>query len=165
MTTPPGTYFDPALDLRLDRLIQASPARVWRCWTEPDLLRQWFAPKPVETVEAVIDPRPGGRCFTVMRIPDMGDMPGEGCFLVAEPDRRLVWTNTMQAGFRPVTLDAPGSFAFSVEITLSPEGDGCRYIATVRHADAAGCKIHADMGFEGGWGTAARQMEALAQTL
>ena len=50
--------------LVIDRTLRASPATIWRCWTEPDLLRRWFTPDPVETVEAQIDPRPGGTLAT-----------------------------------------------------------------------------------------------------
>jgi uncharacterized protein YndB with AHSA1/START domain len=35
---------------------------------------------------------------------------------------------------------------------------GTKYTATVRHADEAGCKQHADIGFEAGWGAALDQM-------
>lgn len=33
-------------ELVLDRLLAAPRGRIWRCWTEPDLLKQWFCPLP-----------------------------------------------------------------------------------------------------------------------
>ena len=33
-------------ELVVDRVLRAPRASVWRCWTEPELLKQWFCPKP-----------------------------------------------------------------------------------------------------------------------
>lgn len=157
----------PDRKLILDRLLQASPENVWRCWTEPDLARQWFAPKPVETTVFEMDVRPGGGFRTVMVIPDHGEMAGDpGCILVAERARRLVWTNCLGPEFAPNKLgDGEFDFGFTVDIRLTPEAGGCRYVATVTHADDAGMKKHEGMGFHDGWGTATTQLEALARGL
>ena len=92
-------------ELAIRRRLAAPRAAVWRCWTEPELLKQWFCPKPWHVTEAVIDLRPGGRFFTRMAgpMPDgsQADMPNEGCFLSVEPERRLVFTDALHAGWRP----------------------------------------------------------------
>ncbi|WP_127903454.1 SRPBCC family protein [Solirhodobacter olei] len=151
---------NPELDLELTRLIAASPAQVWRCWTEPELLKQWWAPKPVETIEARIDLRPGGKFYTVMRLPDGHTMPVEGCYLDVVPEQRLVFTDALQADWRP----APQPF-FTAILTVAREGEGTRYTARALHANAENKHQHEHMGFMDGWATALRQLERLAVTL
>lgn len=36
-------------DLIVTRVIDAAPEKVFRAWSEPELLMQWFAPKPWTT--------------------------------------------------------------------------------------------------------------------
>lgn len=155
------------LMLKFTRLINASPNAVWRCWTEPGLLKQWFAPKPVVTTLAEIEPYPGGRFRTVMQVPDHGEMAGApGCILIAEPAMRLVWTNALGPEFHPNLVGTSDiDFAFTADIRMTSEGGGCRYDVKVMHATEAAKSSHEDMGFFDGWGTAATQLEALAATL
>jgi len=53
-------------ELVISRLIDAPREKVYRCWTESALLKQWFAPKPYETPIAELDVRPGGSSLIVM---------------------------------------------------------------------------------------------------
>ena len=152
---------DPATDLELVRHLKASPAKVWRCWTEPRLLEQWFAPKPVVTRDVEIDLRPGGSFKTVMDVPGHGEMPGHGCFLEVVPERRLVWTDLLQGGWRPNAE----SFGFTAFILLEPDGDGTLYRAVALHRSRSQRDEHAKMGFHDGWGIAAAQLDAVAATL
>ena len=153
--------------LSFTRHIKASPANVWRCWTEPELLKQWFAPKPVQTTEAEMDARPGGGFRIVMVIPDHGTMAGDaGCVLVADPGKRLVWTNLLGPGFKPNALGTgPMDFGFTAIIDIAPADGGCTYTATVMHATSDAAKTHEGMGFYDGWGTCATQLGDLAATL
>lgn len=44
----------------LTRMIDAPAHKLFRCWTEPELMKQWLAPKPWTIARAEVDPRPGG---------------------------------------------------------------------------------------------------------
>jgi uncharacterized protein YndB with AHSA1/START domain len=154
--------FDPALDLKLERDIDVPPARVWACWTQPELLMRWFCPLPWKVTEAEIDLRPGGLFRTVMRGPNGEAPPAEpGCFLEVVPERRLVFTDALGPGFRP----RQEAFMTGV-LELAPlPGGGTRYVAMALHADAEARARHAAMGFDEGWGKALDQLVALARTL
>jgi uncharacterized protein YndB with AHSA1/START domain len=151
---------DPKLDLVLERVIPVSAEKLWRGWTEPALLTQWFTPKPWETIGAEIDLVPGGKFVTVMRSPEGEEFPGEGCILEVEQNKRLVWTSALKRDYRPQAAPL-GGFLFTCTLTFEPEGDGTRYKAVARHADEAGAKAHADMGFHAGWSAALDQLVAL----
>jgi len=149
---------NPETDLELSRQLNAAPAKVWRCWTEPALLEQWFAPKPVVTRDVRIDLRPGGLFSTTMDIPDMGSQTGEGCILEVVAERRLVWTDLLGPGFRPTGEN----FGFTAVILLEPKGSGTLYRAIAMHRTPEQRKSHEDMGFHEGWGAAAAQLDDVA---
>ncbi len=161
--------FNPKLDLVLERVVDIAPALVWRAWTEPQHLVKWFTPKPWETVECEIDLRPGGTFYTVMRSPEGERFPGTGCYLEVIANRRLVWTNAMLPGYRPVGRktgpSSCGDFLFTAMLDLEPVGTGTRYTATVIHAEEDGRKQHEEMGFHDGWGTALDQLVAYMKSL
>ena len=154
------TPFDAERDLEISRLLGASPAQIWRCWTDPALLRQWWAPRPVEVIEAGIDPRPGGRFHATMRTPDGTLYPVEGAILDCRPEARIVFSDCLRAGWRPA--EAP---FFTAEITFAPEAGQTRYTARVMHARPEDRERHVEMGFRDGWSTAIAQLDELALTV
>lgn len=154
------TDFDPKLDLVLERYIVVTPEKVWAAWTVPDILMQWFTPAPWKTVACEIDLRPGGKFRTVMQGPDGESNDGTGCYLEVQPDRKLVWTSALGQGYRP-NVPQYGVPTFTCILELTPKGGGTVYRATAVHGTEADAKIHADMGFADGWGTALDQLLAL----
>lgn len=156
------------LDLSFTRVVDVPKALVWRAWTEPELLKPWFCPLPWKTIDCEIDLQPGGIFRTTMQSPEGKEFPGTGCYLEARPNERLVWTNALLPGFRPSLLSATcgaedAAFMFTAIVELADHAGGTRYTATVVHADAAGCRKHADMGFESGWGVALDQLVAMVK--
>ncbi len=154
-----ATPTDPR-ELVLDRLIDAPPAAVWRCWTEPDLLRQWFAPKPWSTPKAELDLRPGGACTVTMADENGTEYPNPGVYLEVVEGKKLVFTDAYSAGWVP----SENPF-FTAVLTFEDEGGKTRYIARARHWSEELKAQHEKMGFIEGWGICADQLEALAKTL
>jgi uncharacterized protein YndB with AHSA1/START domain len=162
----PTYQFDSKFDLRFTRVVDVPKNLVWRAWTEPELLKPWFCPLPWKTIDCEIDLRPGGAFQTTMQSPEGIKFPNAGCYLEVVPDEKLVWTNALLPGYRPSNATATcGSedthFMFTAMIELADHGIGTRYNATVIHGNEAGCKTHAEMGFESGWGTALDQLVAM----
>ena len=155
------TAVNQSKDLVLTRVIDASPDKVYRCWTTPELVVKWFAPKPWTTVVADIDLRPGGCNTFTMRSPEGQDFPNTGVYLEVVPDRKIVFTDAFTAGWVP-----SGQPFFVAEITLEPvDGGKTRYTATARHWTVEAREQHEKMGFHEGWGLCASQLEEVARTL
>lgn len=147
-------------ELVLERFISASPDKLFRAWTEPDLLRQWFVPAPWTIARAQTDVRPGGQTLVVMRGPDGQEYPNRGIYLEVVPDRRLVFTDAYVSAWEP--SDKPFMTAI---ITFEPVEGGTRYVARVLHWTVADRIDHEQMGFHEGWGQCADQLAALVATL
>lgn len=147
-------------ELLLTRLIDAPPEKLYRAWTEPALLKQWFAPHPWTTPEAELDVRPGGANLVVMRSPDGNDFPNRGVYLEVVPNQRLVFTDAYSEAWQP--SEKP---FMTVILTFEEEGGKTRYTARVRHWTVADREAHEKMGFHGGWGLCTDQLAALAATL
>lgn len=147
-----------ATDLVLERVLKAPRPRVWAAWTQPDLLKQWWCPKPWHVAECRIDLRPGGELYTLMRGPDGEEHTVAGCWLDIEEGRRIVFTLMLQKGFRPALVE--GMFRFTAEVSFADTDDGRTfYKAHLMHAAPADRDEHARVGFHDGWNTAATQLE------
>ena len=148
-------------ELVLTRLIDAPREALYRCWTEPKLLKQWFAPAPFTTPAAELDVRPGGANLIVMQSPEGQEMPNRGVYLEVVPNQRIVFTDAYVSAWEP----SSNPF-MTVILTFEDAGAGqTRYTARVRHFTVEGRERHEQMGFHQGWGQCADQLAALAKTL
>jgi uncharacterized protein YndB with AHSA1/START domain len=146
-----------AFELEQRRTIDASPERIWKAWMTPELLEQWFAPKPWRISDVRVDPRPGGVFNFVMHGPDGERFTNHGVFLEAEPNRRWTTTDAFTPDWRPA-----GQPFMVATVELTPLADGrTEYVATARHWNAETMKQHEAMGFHEGWGQCADQLEQL----
>jgi uncharacterized protein YndB with AHSA1/START domain len=148
-------------ELVLTMTLNASRKKVWRCWTEPELLKQWFAPKPWTTPHAQMDVRPGGESLIVMRSPEGQDMPNPGVFLAVVPNEMLVFTDAYVSAWQP--SEKPFMTAI---LTFEDAGpDQTKYMVRVLHWTVADREQHENMGFHQGWTQCARQLEDVARQL
>jgi uncharacterized protein YndB with AHSA1/START domain len=149
---------DSKLDLALERVVEVSPELLWKAWTEPEHVKKWFTPVPWTTVACEIDLRPGGTFRTVMRSPEGREYPNLGCYLEIVPQRKLVWTDALEPGFRPSRHTPHLPFRFTAVIFFEPQGRGAKYTAIVMHQDEESRAKHEGMGFLDGWGRALEQL-------
>ncbi|MGF1626221.1 MAG: SRPBCC family protein [Alphaproteobacteria bacterium] len=150
---------NPELDLVISRLIKAPRPAVWRAWTDPASFEQWWIPAPAKCKVEQMDLRPGGALVT--RISEAGGdfLPHlSGCFLAVDDGERIVFTNSLVAGWRP----AEHPFMTAI-VTLKDHPLGTDYAAHVMHRNGADRSMHEEMGFYDGWGTVTQQLAMLVE--
>lgn len=147
-------------ELVLARIIDAPREKVFRAWTDPELLKQWFCPAPWKVTQAEIDVRTGGSSFIVMQGPDGEEMPLPGVYLEVVPNEKLVFTDAFTGAWQP--SEKPFMTAI---VTFEDEGGKTRYVARARHWSTEDLKTHEEMGFHEGWSIVADQLEAVAAGL
>jgi uncharacterized protein YndB with AHSA1/START domain len=147
-------------ELALTRIIDAPREKVFKAWTDAELLKQWFAPLPWTTPRAELDVRPGGSNLIVMRGPDGQEFPNRGVYLEVVKNERLVFTDAYTKDWQP----AEKPF-MTVILTFEEQGGKTKYTARVRHWTQADRETHEKMGFHTGWGQCADQLAALVAKL
>ncbi len=147
-------------ELVLTRLIDAPREKLFRAWTDPKLMEQWFCPKPWYVSDVVTDVRPGGASFMYINGPNGERFPNRGVCLDVAPNERIVFTDAYTDAWTP----AEKPF-FTAIVTFEDEGGKTRYTARALHWTAADREAHEKMGFHEGWGKAADQLAELAANI
>ena len=118
--------------LRLERTFPAPRDEVFRAWTEPVVLRRWWAAAPGwEGALAEVDVRVGGRYRLSMRDPETGaEHTVGGEYVEVDPPARLVYTWTWEGA------DADSASAGSL-VTVEFSEDGGRTTVVLTHEGIA----------------------------
>jgi uncharacterized protein YndB with AHSA1/START domain len=117
-----------ATDLRLERTFDADREAVFDAWTNPEVLRRWWAAGPDwDTPLAEVDLREGGAYRLTMRDPESGMQPTVGGeFKEVRRPERLVYTWTWE--------DMPGATGAGSVVTVDFEESGGRTTVTLVHS-------------------------------
>jgi uncharacterized protein YndB with AHSA1/START domain len=148
-------------ELVLMREIDAPRETIFRAWTDPELLKQWFCPKPWGVSHAELDVRSGGSSVIVMNGPNGEVVDNRGVYLEVVPNEKIVFTDAFKTAWVP----SEKPFMTGI-VLLEPLGDGkTKYTAMARHWTEENKRTHEAMGFHEGWGAATDQLAALVATI
>ncbi|HSP33094.1 MAG TPA: SRPBCC domain-containing protein, partial [Thermoanaerobaculia bacterium] len=84
----------PVAEFVISRTFEAPRDLVWKAWTEPERMAQWFGPKGVKIVKSNNDLRPGGVYHYGMQTPDGNVMWGKWTYINIAPPQLLVFVNS-----------------------------------------------------------------------
>ncbi|MBB3541017.1 MULTISPECIES: SRPBCC family protein [Rhizobium] len=144
-------------ELVLVREFDAPREKIFKAWTDPVLMKEWFVPRPWSIADVQIDARPGGSNLIVMRSPEGQEFPNRGVYLEIVENEKIVFTDAFTSSW------VPSEKPFFVGIILLEDlGNGrTKYTAKARHWTAADKEQHEQMGFHEGWGKCADQLAEL----
>jgi uncharacterized protein YndB with AHSA1/START domain len=111
---------DPTLIVR--RIIQATPERLFKAWTEPEQLKKWWGPRSVTCVDAEVDLRVGGLYRIANQFSDGKVLWISGEFQLIEPPRKLVYTWRIEPAQQPAEL---------VTVSFEPRASGATEVIII----------------------------------
>jgi uncharacterized protein YndB with AHSA1/START domain len=80
-------------ELVITRIFNAPKELVFKVWTEPEHIKNWWGPKPFTAPRAEVDLRVGGEYLYVMRTPEGQDLPPfQGKFIEVVPNEKIVFS-------------------------------------------------------------------------
>ncbi len=82
---------DPELAIQIERIVRASPERVFRAFLDPDLMRQWITPDDLDLDRITVEPRVGGRIEVWHSRGGESTGKFEGRYVKIDPPRELVY--------------------------------------------------------------------------
>lgn len=142
------------LDLVITRVFDAPRELVFKAWTDPKHVAQWWGPHGFTNPVCELDVRPGGAIRIHMRGPDGTIYPMTGVYQeIVEPER-LVFTSA--------ALDEKGNSLFEVLNTMSFAERGGKTTLTL-HARVVKTTAKAAPYLEGmseGWKQSIERLEA-----
>ena len=129
----------------LTRIFYAPRSLVWRAWTDPKMMAQWFGPRCFTNPVCELDVRVGGSLRVVMRGPDGNEYPMKGEFREVIPPERLVFTN--------IATDQDGKHLLEGETTVILSESNGRTTLTLQTLAIGLVPIASQMlaGMEAGW--------------
>lgn len=118
-----------SLALRIERVLEAPPERIYAAWTDPAVLRRWWAAQPDWTAaDATTDVRVGGRYRLSMKDADGGIRSVAGEYIEVEPPRRLKYS----WAWEPHGASEALTSVTVVTVEFVAEGSGTRVILEQR---------------------------------
>ncbi|AVP97448.1 ATPase [Ahniella affigens] len=139
----------------ITRQFAAELALVWEAFTTPDVLDQWWAPKPFQARSKVMEFRVGGRRFYAMVSPDGSERWAIQRYTEIVPMERIKFFNVFaDADENP---DATGS---NWDLTFS-EQDGITTVRILVHNESLARMEHLLEGFKLGFTAALDSLDDL----
>lgn len=108
--------------LTIKRRFNASPAKVYAAWADPEKMSRWMGPGDTVAPTVECDLRVGGRYSIAMRTPDGEEFSVGGTYREVVPNEKLCFTWAWKGTPERESV---------VTVTFKPDGDGT--LMTLQH--------------------------------
>jgi uncharacterized protein YndB with AHSA1/START domain len=142
-------------EITIARIFDAPRALVFKAWTDPAMLAQWWGPKGFTNPVCEIDARVGGAIRIHMRAPDGAIYPMKGEIRELVPLERLVFTNN--------ALDDAGNHIIEglTTVTFADEGGKTKMTLHTRGSAMVEKAVQYLQGMEMGWTMSIDKLQAM----
>jgi uncharacterized protein YndB with AHSA1/START domain len=128
----------------ITREFTAPPRLIWRAYTEPELIKRWWAGAKGTVTSVEVDLRVGGGWRYVMIANPGFEVAFHGEYREITEPERLVTTEAFEG------LPDPDAKAALCTLTLTEKDGHTHFELLVEHRDKAGRDAHIDSGMETG---------------
>ncbi|MEX1212647.1 MAG: SRPBCC domain-containing protein [Balneolaceae bacterium] len=134
--------------IQVKRMFQAPAKHVWAAWTNPELLDQWWAPKPYRTETKSMEFRKGGTWLYAMVGPNDETHWCKATYTAIDPETRFSHSDAFCDEFGKANNEKP----ISHWTTRFSERDGVTTVeVTLKHDRLEDLETLIEMGFREGF--------------
>jgi uncharacterized protein YndB with AHSA1/START domain len=148
----------PDVDVTVTRVFDAPREIVFKAWTDPKQLAQWWGPRGYTSSRCEVDSRPGGNMVIQMHAPDGARYRWTSTFSEIDPPNRIVFTSSV--------ADVDGDLHFEGLHTVTFEEQSGKTRLTVHSVATAATPIGAEKlkGMPDGWSQSLDRLADLVTT-
>ena len=148
--------------VNIKREFNAGSELVWEAWTNPEILDQWWAPKPLQSKTKIMDFKVGGRRFYAMVWPEGQEHWGVQKFTLIDPKTDLGGLSSFTDKDENINEALPTS---QWELNFSEQNGTTTVDIMIKHKTLADIEMLIQMGFKEGFTMTLNELDTLLSTL
>ncbi len=146
----------------INREFDAELSLVWDAFTKPEILDQWWAPKPLASKTKVMNFEVGGRRFYSMVWPEGQEHWGVKKYTLINPKTNIKWLSSFTDKDENINADLPTS---EWELNFSEQNGITKVSIVIYNESLERMEKMIEMGFKEGFTMTLNELENLLSTL
>jgi uncharacterized protein YndB with AHSA1/START domain len=146
----------------ITREFSADQSLVWDAFTKPEILDQWWAPKPLVSKTKVMNFEAGGRRFYAMVWPEGQEYWGVEKYTLINPKTKIKWLSSFTDKDENINAELPTS---EWELNFSEQNGITKVSIVIKNKTLADLEMIIQMGFKEGFTMTLNELENLLSTL